>query len=129
MKSVLLVEDDANTMEILASMLARKFPEQAFVCATNGRAGLELFMVHRPDVVITDLNMPHMDGAEMAGRIRTIKPDTKIIVITADNGKSAQQDAMGQAVKIDYYVYKPINFGDLFAAIDVCLGLKGKLSN
>lgn len=120
--SVLLVEDEKDSREILTTILSMKFPEAALYTATNGITGLELFKTHMPEIVITDINMPEMGGVQMADRIRAIKPDAKIIVLTADTGKATLEVAVGKGFEIDHYILKPVSFPLLFAAIEQCLG-------
>ena len=80
--SMLLVEDEELTRDLLADILDKKYPEVPLYTAINGRTGLELFKSHTPNIVITDINMPKMGGVQMASKIRVIKPDTKFIVLT-----------------------------------------------
>jgi YesN/AraC family two-component response regulator len=117
--SVLLVEDEVIALKLLATILAKRFPGAALYSAVNGKAGLELFKEHQPDIVITDINMPEMNGTQLARTIRMINPRVKIIVLTA--GIEGLEDGAGKGVEIDYYILKPINFGDLFAALEACL--------
>lgn len=119
--SILLVEDDQDTLKVLATIFPIKFPDIALHTAINGRAGLELFKTHLPDIVVTDINMPEMGGVQMADRIRAIKPETKIVVLTADTGKATLEDAVGEGFEVDHYITKPVNFGILFAAIEQCI--------
>ena len=120
--STLLVEDDKKSLEILATILAKRFPNVVLYMASNGKAGLELFKAHTPDIVITDINMPELSGAQMANQIRAIKPEAKIIVLTADTGKVTLENFVGEGFEIDHFILKPVNFGLLFAAIEQCLG-------
>lgn len=120
--TILLVEDESDTREILTTILTMKFPEAALYTAGNGRTGLELFKDHKPDIVITDINMPEMGGVQMADKIREIKPDVKIIVLTADTGKATLEHAVGKGFEIDHYILKPVSFPLLFAAIELCRG-------
>jgi YesN/AraC family two-component response regulator len=119
--SLLLVEDEEVSMGLLASILARKFPDFPLYTARNGRAGLELFTARTPDIVITDINMPEMGGMQMADKIRAIKPGVKFIVITGDTGRLALEDSLGVGFKIDHYIVKPVIFEELFVAIEQCL--------
>ena len=120
--AMMVVEDEAITLEIVAVTLARKFHDVTIHKAGNGRSGLELFKEHRPDIVITDINMPEMSGVQMAKKIIEIKPDTKFIVLTGDNGKLIVGDSFGNVVKTDHLIDKPVDFMDLFAAVEQCLG-------
>lgn len=121
-KSILLVEDEKVVLELLAVIIARKFPDVVLHSAGNGKTGLELFKLHTPDIVITDINMPEMGGEQMAGKIRKIKPGTKIIVITGDPDKLKQPDSLETRSEFDHYIGKPVSFGVLFATIEQCLG-------
>src|SRR5690242_12765743 len=113
--SLLLVEDDDTSRKTLATMLSRKFPEVTVYTAANGRDGLELFKTHTPQIVVTDINMPEMGGAQMADKIRAIVPDTRFIVITADTGMASQQQVDCEGFEVDHYILKPVSIAHLFA--------------
>lgn len=120
--SILLVEDEEATLELLAIIIPKKFPEALLHTAINGRTGLDLFITYTADIVITDINMPEMDGMQMADNIRAIKPDTKFIVITGKSEKFLQQDLTAQRAEFDHCIAKPVVFQKLFTAIEQCLG-------
>jgi len=85
--SLLLVEDDKTTREIVKRMVALKFPQCTIYTAEHGKKGLELFMEHTPDLVVTDINMPEMDGIEMARAIKAVNPNATYIVLSARDDK------------------------------------------
>ena len=120
-KSILLVEDELDTLKVLSTIFAMKFPDVALHTANNGRTGLELFKTHRPDIVITDVNMPEMGGVQMAERILAIKPDTKFIVLSGDAAGLVLQDSTGEEFEVGHYIAKPVSFTELFATIEQCL--------
>jgi len=120
--SILVVEDEFITLEFLVIILTRKFPDAAIHKANNGRAGLELFKSHLPDVVITDINMPEMGGVQMADKIRTIKPDIKFIALSSCPEKLILPDSSEKEFVFDHYIDKPIDHHGLFEAIEQCLG-------
>ena len=120
--AMLLVEDEKPTLEILASILAKKYPGLALYTAADGKTALEIFQAHLPDVVITDVNMPEMSGMQMAEKMRALKPGTKIIVLTGDTGKIALESSIREGFAIDHYILKPVWFELLFGAIDQCIG-------
>ncbi len=117
--TLLLAEDDDEASEITGRMIARKFPEFTIHLAQNGRTGVELFKEHTADIVITDINMPVMDGIQMAGEIKAIKADTKLIMITGYSDKNRLERI--REIGIDYYIRKPVMFEKLFAAIEKCI--------
>jgi YesN/AraC family two-component response regulator len=120
--AMLLVEDEKPTLELLASVIARKYPQAALYTAADGKTALEIFKVHLPDIVITDINMPEMSGVQMAEQIRALKLDTRIIVLTGDTGKLALEASVGEGFWVDHYILKPIRFAALFEAIDQSIG-------
>jgi len=116
--SLLFVEDDTVVCLAIGRILARQFPDATVYTAENGLIGLELFKKHTPGIVITDINMPVMDGIEMAGKIKSIKSDTKFIVLTGYNDKNYLEKF--SEIGFDDYIVKPVDFGKLFAAIEKC---------
>ena len=116
---LLVVEDDKAASGTICLMIARKFSAVTVYAAENGRIGLELFKEHTPDIVITDINMPDMDGIQMAGEIKSIKKDTKFIVITGYSDKKYLERF--SEIGFSDYLLKPIAFTTLFAAIEKCI--------
>lgn len=118
---LMLAEDDKDTRDLLVAILGAKFPGLDIFSAVNGRDAVEQFKTLLPDVVVTDVNMPEMNGLEMAGVVREIKPAVKIIIVTADTGKGALERAIRDGLQIDHYVLKPVDFQELFRAVELCL--------
>ena len=81
--SLLYVEDEADVRELVSGMLMKNYPGLRLYVAGDGRSGLELFRERQPEIVITDIRMPVMDGLRMASAIRELNPDTFIIAVTA----------------------------------------------
>jgi len=120
--SILLVEDEEAILQLLVTILDKKFPDLSLYTASNGKAGLELFTIHRADIVITDIKMPVMGGVQMADKIRAIKPDTKFIVLSGNQEKFVPQDSVESKFEFEHNIVKPVKLGLLFAAIEKCLG-------
>jgi len=117
--SVLVVEDDKAAGEFLARIIAKQFPQSVIYLAENGRRGVDLFQEHAPDIVITDINMPVMDGIQMAVEIRALNTSAKIIAVSAKSDANYLLDAI--RIGINRYVLKPINLTMLFEAMDDCI--------
>ena len=117
--SFLYVEDDPVTRNIMEKIFHLKLPGVALPVAENGRVGLELYKKHAPEIVITDVNMPVMDGIEMAAEIKAVNPGAIIIAISAYSNTEYLLNAI--EIGINHYVLKPIDFDKLFATIDKCL--------
>lgn len=117
--SILIVEDEKLIHEVIGVMLSRKFPALALYFAENGKVGLELFKEHMPAIIVTDIQMPVMDGIEMAAAIKLIRPGIRFIVLTAYDNTGYY----GKFREIGFhdFIPKPIEFDKLFAAIEKCL--------
>jgi YesN/AraC family two-component response regulator len=116
--SFLYVEDDPVTRGIMEKIFHLKLPGVVLHVAENGRIGLELFKKHAPEIVITDVNMPVMDGIEMAAEIKAVNPAVVIIAISAYSNTEYLLNSI--EIGINHYVLKPIDFDKLFAMIDKC---------
>jgi NarL family two-component system response regulator LiaR len=82
--TVAVIDDNEDTRLIVRALLRPVHDVVTFVGdAANGADGLALVRRERPDVVITDLVMPDIDGAEVARRIRLELPKTKIILMSS----------------------------------------------
>lgn len=113
---ILCVEDDTAAREQILRLLQRRGKE--VIVGKNGKEGLALYREHSPEVVVTDIRMPVMDGLTMVREIKKISRDAKIIVITAFTDFSYLMDAIDLGV--DQYVVKPIDIDKLLGAIDKC---------
>lgn len=117
--SILAVEDDKTTREMLGAIINRKFPDIPVYYAENGKRGLEVFKAYTPEIVITDIIMPEMDGVEMSKTIKMMKSDLKLIVITG----YLTQSYLDQFSKIgsNAFLAKPMNINQLYSAIEKCI--------
>jgi two-component system cell cycle response regulator len=113
--SILLVEDDPLTRGQLGELLSEHFPRLSV--ADNGEHGLKLYRERRPDIVITDILMPVMDGMEMARAILKMNPRAQIVIITAYDEIADSADA--DRLTVDYAL-KPIDFDALLETINRC---------
>lgn len=116
---LLIVEDDCDTRTLLRDSIQLKYPFFTIRCAENGAEGLASFQLHNPDLVISDIRMPAMNGIHMAREIRAFNPSALIIILTAHSDTSYLLDAIRAG--INRYILKPIVYGELFETIDVCL--------
>jgi CheY-like chemotaxis protein len=119
--SLLIVEDDKEACEVMTRMVTLRFPACTIHRADNGVQGIELFKEHFPDIVLTDVNMPVMDGIELLRAIRAIKADASCIVLTAYSDKIVFQKFKDLGVSA--YLLKPLDFNELFVALGKCSDL------
>lgn len=102
--NVLYVEDDDKLREEMSSLFKLFFKEIDTAC--DGVEGLEKYNNSSFDIVITDINMPHMNGIEMITHIKEINPEQKIVAVSAHN----ESDILIQLIKagISSFILKPI---------------------
>ena len=115
---ILYVEDDGEIRRLMAKKLSRVAGEVHV--AENGRQGLECYKRCLPDLVVSDLRMPEMDGLAMAEAIKALSRDTPVILTSAHN----ETDYLLRAIKIgiDGYVVKPLRFEQLTETMNRCAG-------
>ena len=117
--TLLYVEDDNLTQELVIQILRSKFPQITLLLAENGKAGLDLFANNRPDIVVTDIHMPIINGIQMAKKIRELDRDAQIIILSAAEEVNNILEAID--IGITHYVLKPICLEKFIAAVERCL--------
>ncbi len=110
---VLYVEDDLETREELQFMLAHYVGE--LYTAQNGRVGMELYREHLPDIVVTDIQMPEVNGLSMSADIRALNPEQPIVILSAYNDVEYLFRAL--ELGIQHYITKPISVNRLLAKL------------
>jgi signal transduction histidine kinase len=114
--SILYVEDDDGIRGQLCQFLKRRC--RTLHTAANGKQGLTAFELYKPDIVITDILMPIMDGLKMSASIRAINPKAAIIITTAFEEPRYFHQAID--IGIDKYIAKPIDLAMLEIALFKC---------
>jgi DNA-binding response OmpR family regulator len=109
--TILLVDDDHAIRELLAKRLSKK-PGCYVATARDGVEGLHLFEIGAFDLVLTDYQMPNMDGVKMVTEIRQRKPAQWIILMTG-NPAEAQRDLEGRGLSGVKILIKPFGYRDL----------------
>ena len=101
---LLYIEDDESIRTILSRGIKRRVKE--LEVAVDGKDGLEKFKEFKPDIVITDIKMPVMNGLDMIRYIKQINPETPTIITTAHQEPELLLDAV--ELQVDGYIVKPI---------------------
>lgn len=117
--TILYAEDEKDLREVTHQIL-KGFTKKQFV-ASNGQEGLDLFKEHENeiDLIITDVNMPIINGLEMVKEIKKINMNIPIIVATAFSNKEYLLEAID--IGIDKYVLKPIDISKLLQVMSQSL--------
>lgn len=114
---VLYVEDDDGIREEVAHFLERRVAR--LITAANGEEGLQAFRSGRPDIVLTDIQMPLMDGLTMAARSRAARSDVAIVLVTVFEDTDHFQQAI--ELGVDGYVLKPVRLDQLLETLHRCV--------
>lgn len=121
MAKILVIEDEKELNKVLQAYLERSGFQA--MGALNGDAGLDLWEKHNPDLVLLDLNLPGMDGLEVARAIRKVK-DTPIIMVTA---RVDEVDRLiGLELGADDYITKPYSPREVVARVKAVLRRTGR---
>ena len=112
--TILYVEDEIDILEEVEDFLSLRCKK--VYTAINGEKGLAIYKEKRPDLVLTDVTMPKMDGISMAREIRNINEDTPIVLMTALSDLKTFVDAIN--IGIDGYIGKPVNIEQLTKTLD-----------
>ena len=117
--TVLVVEDEPVILEIITSLLQEE--QYKVLQAPNGQAALALLEDDRPDLIISDIRMPGMDGFELCERVRT-NPDFVQLPFIFLTGRDERADMRrGMGLGADDYLTKPFDPDDLLTAVRVRL--------
>lgn len=110
----LLIVDDE---ELLARQLQKYLSRHGFTVAVAFSAGAALALLQEQsfDVLVSDLNMPVMNGVELIKRAKPIQPQLKFIIVSAN--KSPDIHAYAQQLGIIAFLYKPLSLDELLDAI------------
>ena len=115
---VLLVEDDRDTREMYSEYLS--YSGLIITAASTGRRALESVSHHCPDVVVTDIAMPDMDGLELSRRLRAQAP-TRDVPIIAVSGQASDRAREAGA---DVVLEKPCGPDKLLHVIEDVLKMR-----
>lgn len=117
---VLYVEDDPANLQLIKDLMERR-PELRLISAADGHLGLEYARIHRPDVILMDLQLPGISGIEAINMLQA-DPSTAHIPVIALSA-FALPDEIVRALDAGFFNYltKPIKLDELMAALDLAL--------
>ncbi|MBB5020859.1 EAL domain-containing response regulator [Desulfurispira natronophila] len=125
-RSILYVEDEDISRESVVALLSHFCPN--VLVATNGKEGLDIYRNNSVDIVITDIQMPYMDGLTMALEIKKIDPRQHIIIVSAYNETSYFSKAIKAGV--DGFILKPVDINQLWETLSkTAQRIKERLDN
>lgn len=117
MARILLIDDDPDLLDMVSMALEEAGHE--LLCAADGQAGLERFRDEPVNVVISDVNMPRMDGFTLCRKLREAGERVPLILLTSREGEI--DEALGLDLGADDYIVKPVSARVLLARIGALL--------
>lgn len=112
-KRILVADDDQSTREALLDLLTDEDYDVAV--AANGQEAVAQLASFQPDLVLTDFNMPGLDGMDVLAHVKHVYPATPVIIFTADTAIDARRKA--QALGVQDYLNKPLDLTDTLERI------------
>jgi len=107
--SLLIIDDNEGSLEMLASALAQ--PDVEILTASDPEEGMDIVHEKHPQIVLTDLVMPHMSGLEVVERVMEFDPSTDVILMTAHYSSETAVEAIKKGASD--YLNKPVSIAAL----------------
>ncbi len=113
-RSVLIVDDD----DTLRATLKKIFDKAGYETQTarNAQEAVKVFSEGAWDLVLADLKMPRRDGLSLLDELRELRPEAKVVIMTAYGDEGTQQDALRRGAFA--YLDKPVSRGELLELCD-----------
>jgi DNA-binding NtrC family response regulator len=116
---VLFVDDEPGVVIILGRLLGRSYPQYEIITAESVREALGQIAGREVALVVTDFNMPDMNGLQLAQAIKMQAPGVKVVLITAY--ASDVLEHLARQYQVDYYMTKPFRLTRLEAIVEMAL--------
>lgn len=116
MAKILVIDDEPEMLQGLVTLLELK--EHTTLRANNGAEGLTIIKNEQPDLIITDLKMPHMDGLELLQAIRAEQKLAQIPVILLSAFVTEEEIRNSHQLEIQEVLSKPIRVEDFYKVVD-----------
>lgn len=112
MKKVLIVDDEPEVVELISIVLDRD--DLQLLEAYDGDEALEIVRAERPDLMLTDLMMPGLDGTELCRRVKADPASSAMMIVTM----SARRELYAEDCGADEFIRKPFDITDVVATVD-----------
>lgn len=112
---ILVVDDESIVLESVSQIIELSFQNMRIETAQSAREGLIKFEQFRPQVIMTDIKMPGMNGLEFVERIRKIDPGVKIVIVTAYDYFEFAKEAV--KYNVEDYILKPLTKSKLIETL------------
>ncbi len=122
MKRILVIEDEPRLLMLLKRILTDG--GYSVAVAENGREGLEKFTEIKPELVITDILMPDVDGIDVIRKLKANSSDQKIIAMSGGSShlSTSFTQKMAHAFGIEHFLAKPFSNHEVLALVEETIG-------
>jgi YesN/AraC family two-component response regulator len=104
---VLVVDDSIFVRHFIRKLILDAYPDTEVLFASSGSDGFEIYKENKPDIIITDLLMPGVNGHELIKMVKSVNEDVKIFVLSADIQNAVKKEVLGYGVTA--FLNKPLN--------------------
>ena len=120
-KTIMLVDDEPDILTVTARMLeANGFNVHGYDDSENALAHVEMSDCKDCTVLISDIKMPKINGIQLAKKVKLLRPNIKIILMTAFEVHKQEWQRTLPNTRIDEFIEKPIRMNDLVEAVQKC---------
>ena len=117
---MLLIEDDADMLELVSSCIGLWWPLASVITASSGHTGLGLAVAEPPDLVILDVGLPDISGYEVLRRLRDFS-DAAVVMLTGHSQEEDIERFLREGALADDYVLKPFAPADLVSRVQTAI--------
>lgn len=115
--TILYAEDEEGIRKNISDSL-RYYCKDVFE-AENGEEAYQIFEEKKPNIILSDIHMPKMDGIEFVKKVREVSRDIPVVMITAYTDKEYLLEAV--ELHMEKYIIKPVDLDDLFETLEKCV--------
>jgi len=117
--TILYAEDEIGIRENIADSL-RYYTKEVYE-ANDGQEAYEIYKEKKPDIILSDIHMPSVNGLEFVKKVRENNREVPVVMITAHTDKEYLLEAV--ELHMEKYIVKPIELDDLFETLEKCVNI------
>jgi signal transduction histidine kinase/ActR/RegA family two-component response regulator len=120
-RTVLYIEDNPASLDLVEEVL-RRCPDLRLISAPDGRLGMDMARAHQPDLILLDLNLPHLHGSKVLRLLKASATTKQIPVIALTANADEQSRTICLAAGFSHFLTKPLDVNALLGAIYQSIG-------
>lgn len=125
--TILIVEDDPDTRNLISRIVHMADPSSRILTADNGETGLSMALQDPPDLIITDLGIPSLDGHDLVQSLQREMADRRAPIIGTTAHDLADPKTRAFYQLCDAFVFKPLDVEDLRKKVGLLVGCQSQV--